>query len=84
MLLNEATDRDLERRVASHLADRHKPALRQLAVEVTNGTVTLRGRVHSFYEKQLCQECCRRVAGVVQFIDAIDVTYPQPGVAALA
>ena len=66
-------DRDLERRVLSFLVGRHVPGLRNLQVEARNGTVTLRGRVHTFYEKQLCQSCCRRVAGVVQFVDNVDV-----------
>jgi len=67
------SDRDLERRVIGYLLGRHVPGLRHLAVEASNGVVTLRGRVHSFYEKQLSHHCCRRVAGVVQLVDAIDV-----------
>jgi osmotically-inducible protein OsmY len=55
------------------LADRHLPGLRQLEIEASNGTVTLRGRVRSFYEKQLCQNVSRRVSGVVQFVDAVVV-----------
>jgi osmotically-inducible protein OsmY len=66
-------DRDLERRIATFLADRHLPGLRQLEIEASNGTVTLRGRVRSFYEKQLCQNVSRRVSGVVQFVDAVVV-----------
>ncbi|HVA45915.1 MAG TPA: BON domain-containing protein [Pirellulales bacterium] len=73
--ISELADRDLERRVVNFLAERHVPGLRHLEVEAQNGTVTLRGRVHSFYEKQLCQAVCRRVAGVVRYIDAIDVNY---------
>lgn len=68
-------DRDLERRVLSYLVGRHVPGLRNLQIEARNGTVTLRGRVHTFYEKQLCQNCCRRVAGVVQFVDNVDVAH---------
>jgi osmotically-inducible protein OsmY len=49
------------------------PTLRNLEVEAQGGIVTLRGTVNSFYEKQLGQQCCRRVAGVVKLIDAIDV-----------
>lgn len=80
-----SADRDLERRVVNYLAGRHLPALRHLAVEAHNGTVTLRGRVRTFYEKQLCQHCCRRVAGVIEYVDAIDVVDPQsPSLAALA
>ena len=77
-------DRDLERRIVNYLAGRHVPGLRHLAVQADNGTVTLRGRVHSFYEKQLSHSCCRRVAGVVKLIDAVDVVYTQPAAATLA
>ena len=73
--ISEQADRDLERRVVNFLAERHVPGLRHIEVEAHNGIVTLRGRVHSFYEKQLCQAVCRRVAGVVRFIDDIDVKY---------
>lgn len=73
--LSETRDRDLERRVVNYLHDRHVPGLRHLEVEADNGTVIVRGRVSSFYEKQLCQAVCRRVAGVVRYIDDIDVIY---------
>jgi len=72
VISTETSDRDLERRVTSSLADCH-PVLRQLEVAANNGTVTLRGRVFSFYQKQLCQNVCRRMAGVAQFIDAVVV-----------
>jgi len=64
---------DLKRRVVNFLATRNRPALRQLEVEVEGGVVMLRGRVRSFYDKQLAQTCCGRVAGVRQVIDGIDV-----------
>jgi osmotically-inducible protein OsmY len=72
-LVSDHADRDLERRVVSFLFGRHMPGLRHVSVKADRGTVTLHGRVHSFYEKQLCQVCCRRVAGVVKLIDAVDV-----------
>ena len=50
---HEETDRDLERRVTAFLADRNLPALRRLGVRSHRGVVTLRGRVRTFYEKQL-------------------------------
>jgi osmotically-inducible protein OsmY len=83
-LQTDFEDRDLERRVVNYLAGRHVPGLRHLSVQARAGTVTLRGRVQTFYEKQLCQDCCRRVAGVVQLVDAVDVAYSQPAVASLA
>lgn len=70
---DEGADRDLERRIVNFLSRRHVPGLRQLEVKANNGIVTLRGQVRSFYEKQLSHHCCRRVAGVVQLIDAVEV-----------
>ena len=67
-------DRDLERRVASYLAARHVPGLRYLTVKATGGVVTVSGQVLTFYEKQLCNQCCPRVAGVMELINAVSVT----------
>ena len=71
--LAENADRDLERRVVNFLQGWQRPGLRNVEVKATAGTVTLRGTVNSFYEKQLSQQCCRRVAGVLKLIDAISV-----------
>lgn len=62
---------DLERRVVNYLVGRQMPSLRHLNVTAENGVVTISGRVKSFYEKQLCQQCCRRVAGVVKLVDDV-------------
>lgn len=82
--LSEMEDRDLERRVVNYLHDRHVPGLRRLQVEAHNGTVTVSGHVSSFYEKQLCQAVCRRVAGVVRYIDDIEVVYKKRRAPAMA
>ncbi len=71
----EPRDRELERRVTSFLVGKHLPGLRQIEVEARDGVVTLRGRVRTFYEKQLCHQCCRRVAGVLKLIDAVEVDW---------
>ena len=47
--------------------------MRRLSIEAEGGTVTLRGSVFTFYEKQLSQQCPRRVAGVRRLIDMIVV-----------
>ncbi len=67
-------DRDLERRVVNFLAGRQVPGLRNLSVKASSGVVTISGRVMTFYEKQLCNQCCRRVAGVLELINSVDVT----------
>ena len=51
--IHEEGDRDLERRVTAFLAGRNVPALRRLYVRSSQGVVTLRGHVRTFYEKQL-------------------------------
>lgn len=69
----DAHDQDLQRRVVNYLVGRGIPNLRRIRVEADCGTVTLEGRVPSFYQKQLCINCSRRVAGVIELIDRIEV-----------
>ena len=74
--LNSANaDRELQRRIHSFLANRI-PQSSRLRVEAANGVVTLRGTHTSFYHKQLCINCCQRVAGVVQLNDLTKVVAP--------
>jgi hypothetical protein len=70
---NLQEDLDLRTRVISFLADSHMPGLRHLRVDAQNGVVTVSGKVKTFYEKQVGGQRTRRVAGVVKFIDRIDV-----------
>jgi osmotically-inducible protein OsmY len=82
MFLTHATfqraDRDLRMRVVNYLFGQHVSELRHLDVEARRGVVTLRGRVHTFHQKQLCLNCCQRVAGVLQIDDQIEVASPLP------
>lgn len=66
-------DTDLELRVRNYLAAQSRPALRSVEVQVHNGTVTLRGLVQSFYEKQLSVHLAARVAGVRRLQDELIV-----------
>ena len=72
-LLTREHDHDLRRRVINFLHQRHVPSLRGIEVDVRDGVVTMRGEVASFYHKQLCLNCCQRVAGVVETVDEIEV-----------
>lgn len=71
----EATpaENKLEQRVTTYLWSRSRPSLRRLDVSADQGTVTLSGRVTSFYEKQLAINSCQRVAGVRQLVDQVEV-----------
>ena len=67
------SDRDLTRRVKGFLGRQHFASLRSIEVDSSLGVVTLSGRVNSFHERQLCINCCQRVAGVVGLNDRIEV-----------
>jgi osmotically-inducible protein OsmY len=71
-------DRELRTRVVNYLFGQHVSHLRHLDVEARRGVVTLRGQVHTFHQKQLCLNCCQRVAGVLQINDQIEVASPLP------
>jgi osmotically-inducible protein OsmY len=71
----ERLDRELERRVSNFLAQ-HFPRLRTVEVAASQGVVTIFGRVNSFYERQLCINCCQRVAGVTTLNDKVEVAQP--------
>ena len=65
--------RDLKQRVINYLVGRNFPALRRLTVDADNGRVVIQGKVGSYYEKQLCLNCSRRVAGVIELVDRVEV-----------
>lgn len=67
------SDKALERKITSRLADTNRASLKQLAVQVAGGSVTLRGSVASFYEKQIAIQTCRVLAGLDRLIDAGNV-----------
>ena len=68
-----STDRELKQRISEQLAETNRPNLRRLAVIVDAGSVTIRGCVQSFYERQLAIRSCQSLAGVVRLIDAVEV-----------
>ncbi|MBM3272794.1 BON domain-containing protein [Candidatus Kaiserbacteria bacterium] len=68
-------DRDLLLRVKGFLHQRGYGPHRTLAITVERGVVLVRGRVPTYYLRQVAVECIRRVAGVNQFIDRIEVVY---------
>jgi len=69
---------DLKRRISIFLSLKGVSSVRLLNIEVTNGTVTFRGTVASFYERQLCLSC-QHVPGVRKVVDDLKVQIPSPG-----
>jgi len=68
-----STDRYLEHQVTAGLRNRNVSTLRQVVVQAKSGTITLRGTVTSFYQKQLCIQACYAVPGVVALVDEVEV-----------
>ena len=66
-------DELLARNVRNFVFGRIQPASNDVDVDADSGTVTLRGRVGSFYQKQLWLHGAQRVAGVRRVIDELDV-----------
>ena len=68
--------RALEQRVILFLQQRHLVFGCRLWVEAADGVVTLSGRVPSFHQRQLIYAFTRRVAGVLQVVDLLEVDPP--------
>ena len=66
-------DVGLEQATRSALRGRCERAVRDLAICVDEGVVTLRGRTHSFYEKQLLLHAVQQVDGLAGVNDEITV-----------
>lgn len=52
--------------------------LRTLFVEYEKGVVVLRGRLPSYYQKQLAQEAMRGIDGVTHVVNEVEVSPPHP------
>lgn len=73
-----AADRELQRRIVSFLFERGLTGLQHLETEVHGGVATVKGRVRTYYEKQLATCCCQRVAGVLRVINDVRVVDEAP------
>jgi osmotically-inducible protein OsmY len=60
-----------------HSALQQSPFLvnRKLRFETENGRVVLRGTVNSYYQKQMAQEAVRRLDGVEQIENHLEVSW---------
>jgi osmotically-inducible protein OsmY len=65
-------DGDLAKKVQLYLSA-NRPGFRQLDIGAKGGTVTLSGSVASFFLRQLAVAATKRVAGVRQLVDDIEV-----------
>ncbi len=68
----------LKRRIIMFLFQKGVSSVGRLDIEVTNGTVTFRGTVDSFYERQICLSC-KHVPGVRGVVDELKVAISPSG-----
>jgi len=66
-------DNPLNDRVFTALTRSPYVAGRSLRFETEQGNVTLRGVVHSYFQKQMAQEALRHVDGVDQIVNELEV-----------
>jgi osmotically-inducible protein OsmY len=69
--LDRGPDQELERRVRLYLTHAGHRPVQAVTVEAHNGVITLRGRVPSYYARQLAIACAQHVAGVREVDDQI-------------
>ncbi len=70
------TEIPLSDRVLSALADNPYLAGRRLRFEAEEGRVTLHGVVRTYFQKQMAQEAVRRVDGVDEVRNELEVRRP--------
>ena len=74
--MDEATT-ELKRRIVNFLSQKGVTSVKLLDIEVAHGSVTFRGTVPTFYERQLCLSC-QYVPGVRKVVDDLKVEIPSP------
>lgn len=68
-------EHSLETLVGSALLQSPYLATKNLRFETSQGRVVLRGQVNSYYQKQMAQETVRRLDGVHQVENHLEVTW---------
>jgi osmotically-inducible protein OsmY len=71
-----ATSPQLQSELEAHVANRTARRIRNLAIEVDQGRVVLRGRTSSYYVKQLAQHGVRELLPQVSLENSIVVEPP--------
>ena len=64
---------DVTERAREHLRQSPHQALRAVSCEFDRGVLRLRGRLSSFYHKQLAQEAVARLTGVKEVVNEVVV-----------
>ncbi len=71
-----AADDELEGQLRAMLAIRHLPSLNRISVRVVDAVIFLGGTVMTYFERNVCEECCRQIPGVAGVCNEIEVGGP--------
>lgn len=71
-----AADDELEGQLKAMLAIRHLPSLGRISIRVVDAVIFLGGTVMTYFERNVCEECCRQIPGVAGVCNDIDVGGP--------
>jgi osmotically-inducible protein OsmY len=67
-------DEELERQVFGFLRNLDRSAARSVVVKAGgHGVLTLRGKVQTFYTRQVFVQCCRHLPGITAVVDELRV-----------
>lgn len=77
ILSNQASD-SVVQAITECLRAYTYPGMRSLSVSYSDGIVTLRGEVTTYYHKQVAQESVRRIVGIVTIVNLVDVRVAKP------
>ena len=69
-------DDEIEEQVRAMLAVRHLPSLSRISIRVVDAVVFLAGTVITYFERNVCEECCRQIPGVSGVCNDIQVGGP--------
>jgi hypothetical protein len=72
--VNDRSNCNVEQAAKTRLARTGYPLLKTIECSFQDGTMELRGRVPSYYHKQLAQEALRKVNDVKQLVNNIEVS----------
>lgn len=70
-------DREIVTAFRDLLVGSHYPCLRQIECDCERGVLTLRGAVPRYYLMQVLQQLTKRVRGVQQVLNLVDVVQPK-------
>lgn len=78
MVPRQSLPSDLLQRIDSAVTTNPHLFGQDVLCEHQQGTVTLQGKVHSYFQKQMAQEALRKLDGVERIVNLLEVSWDIP------